>query len=284
MEEVACLNGRFLPLSEACISVNDRGFLFGDSIYEVARAYRGRIWALDRHLERLRRSLTAIAITGVDLDQVRENMVEAYLRAGGDDALIYVQITRGVAPRSHVPHQPLVPTVLITVRPVEDLAGRSREAGVSVILVPEVRWQRRDIKSTNLLPNILAKQEAHARGAYEAIFVTDDGWVNEGSSANLFIVQAGVVRTPPNGPSLLPGITRDLVVETARREGLPMEELPVSREALLAADEVFLTSTMSEVLGVTTIDGQPVADGQVGPVTRRLQAAYRARVEAGDDA
>lgn len=283
MNEVACINGRFMPLSEACVSVNDRGFLFGDSVYEVARTYGGRIWALRRHLDRLARSLEAIEITGVDLDALRENMLEAYRRAAAPDAVIYVQISRGVAPRSHLPNGPMIPTVLVTVRPLDSPPAKSWRDGVAAILVPETRWARRDVKSTNLLPNILAKQEAHRRGAFEAIFVTDEGWVDEGSSTNVFIVNSGIVRTPPKGHSLLPGITRDIVVETARREGIPVEELPVTREALLGSDEVFLTGTSSEVLGVVSIDGQQIGAGAVGAVTRRLHALYRARVAAGDD-
>jgi D-alanine transaminase len=178
----------------------------------------------------------------------------------------------------------MVPTILITVREHAAMPDQQREQGLRAILVPEIRWGRRDIKSTNLLPNILAKREAHERGAHEAIFVTEEGWVDEGSSTNLFIIQGGVVRTPPNGPALLPGITRDLVVETARREGLPMEEGPVSRESLLAADEVFLTGTSTEVAGVVQIDGKGIGLGSVGPITRHLHAAYRARIAAGDDA
>ncbi|HOQ30373.1 MAG: D-amino acid aminotransferase [Armatimonadetes bacterium] len=284
MREVACVNGQFMPLAEACISVNDRGFLFGDSVYEVARTYEGRVWALDRHLERLRRSLEGIQIEGVDLNAVRANMLEAYQRSGFDNAVIYVQITRGAGPRSHVPDGPMKPTILITVRLCKGAREEQVRNGVEVILVDETRWARRDIKTTNLLPNILALQQAHARGAHEAVFVTDDGWVHEASHSNLFIVSGGVVRTPPKGPALLPGITRDLVLECARRAGIPAEELPVSREALLSADEVFLTGTSSEVLGVVRIDGQPVASGTVGPITRRLHALYQDRVAAGDDA
>ena len=281
MGEVAFLNGQFMPLSEACISVNDRGFLFGDSIYEVTRTYDGRIWALERHLNRLRRSLAAIEIEGVDVDELRGNLQEAFRLSGFDNALIYIQITRGAGPRSHVPNGPLVPTVLITVRPFEASPAETKAAGL--ILMEETRWARRDIKSTNLLPNIMALRHAQSLGAYEAVFVTNDGWVDEASHSNLFIVAGGVLRTPPNGPSLLPGITRDMILETAQREGIPAEEAPVSRQALLDAEEVFLTGTGSEIVGVVTADGRPIGRGVVGSMTRRIHALYRARVAAGDD-
>jgi len=281
MGEVAFLNGQFMPLSEACISVKDRGFLFGDSIYEVTRTYDGRIWALERHLDRLRRSLAAIEIEGVDVDALGGNLREAFRLSGFDNALLYIQITRGAGPRSHVPNGPMEPTVLITVRPFEGSSAETK--GAAVVLMEETRWARRDIKSTNLLPNILALRHAHALGAYEAVFVTDQGWVDEASHSNVFIVASGVLRTPPNGPSLLPGITRDMVLETAQCEGIPADEAPVSRQAFLDADEVFLTGTGSEIVGVVTVDGRPVGTGTVGPMTRRIHALYRARVTAGDD-
>lgn len=286
MKEVAFLNGEFLPVSEARVSVDDRGFLFGDSVYEVMRTYNGRIWALDRHLARLRRSLEAIRLDGLDLEALRANILEAHRRSEIADALIYVHITRGVAPRSHVPEGSLVPTVLVTVRPFGPLKQRFEVAnteGVRVILVPEIRWGRRDIKSTNLLPNILAKWQAQSQNAYEAVFVTEEGWITEGSSSNVFAVQGGIVRTPPKGTALLPGITRDLVIEIAREEAIPLEEGPLSRSELLAADEVFLTGTVSEVTGVVQIDGTIVGAGCVGPITKRLLACYHQWVADGRD-
>ncbi|MDH7568555.1 MAG: D-amino acid aminotransferase [Armatimonadota bacterium] len=279
MQEIACLNGRFMPVCDAAVPVDDRGFLFGDSVYEVVRTYEGRIWALDRHLARLSRSLRAIYIENVDLAALRTNLLEAHRRSGIPNALIYVQVTRGVAPRSHVPEQTLEPTVLITVRPFHAPAPSfSAERGVRAILLPELRWARRDIKSTNLLPNILAKREARARGAFEAIFVTHEGAITEGSSSNVFVVRGGVMRTPPNGPDLLPGITRDLALELARREGIPAEESPLTRDELLAGDEVFLTGTGSEIAGVIAVDDQAIGGGEVGPITRRLLHAYHAAI------
>ncbi|MBI3946451.1 MAG: D-amino acid aminotransferase [Armatimonadetes bacterium] len=284
MKEVACLNGRMLPLSEARIPVDDRGFLFGDSVYEVARTYGGRIWALDRHLARLRRSLAAIAIEGADLDALRADILEAHRQSEIETAVIYIQITRGVAPRSHVPDGAMTPTVLVTVRPLGGPGPTSRpDEGVRALLMPEARWARRDIKSTNLLPNILAKREARSAGAFEAIFTTDDGWITEGSSSNVFVVQAGTARTPPKGAHLLPGITRDLVIEITRDEGIPLEEALVSRADLFAADEVFLTGTGAEVIGVVRIDEETIGSGRVGPVTRRLLDAYHEWIAAGRD-
>ncbi|HID10333.1 MAG TPA: amino acid aminotransferase [Candidatus Latescibacteria bacterium] len=284
MPEIAFLNGEFMPIEEAKVPVDDRGYQFGDGVYEVIESYAGQLWALERHLNRLRRSLSETGISGITVEEVREWILETHRKSGISRALVYVQITRGVAPRKHAwMTTPLRPTLLITVRRFVPVPEELRESGVRAITVPEIRWARRDIKSINLLPNVLAAQRAWERGAFEAIFV-DGGYVTEGAATNVFAVRDGKLLTPAEGPHILPGITRGLVIEIAREEGIGVEEGSLALEVVMKADEVFLTGTGIEVLGVTSIDGWTVRDGKVGPVTRRLFEAFMERVEKGFDA
>ncbi|HIE51610.1 MAG TPA: amino acid aminotransferase [Armatimonadetes bacterium] len=283
MPEIAYLNGEFMPLAEARISVEDRGYLFGDGVYEVVVSYQGRLWALERHLQRLERSLRAIRLTGVEVAEIRKRVQQAVERAEFPFALVYFHVTRGVAPRDHAYAPDLTPTVLITVRPWKRTSPEEWEQGATAITVPEIRWARRDIKSLNLLPNVLAKQRAREQGAEEALFVEPSGEVNEGSSTNVFAVKDGVIITPALGPRLLPGITRGLVVEIARQEGFSVREEALMLDVLRTAEEAFLTGTGTEILGIVAVDGQPIGEGRVGPVTRRLKRAYELRVAQGRD-
>ncbi|MBL9124575.1 MAG: aminotransferase class IV [Planctomycetaceae bacterium] len=275
MADWACVNGRFSPLEQATISINDRGLLFADSVYEVLLAEGTRLLAGARHFARLQRSLSALGIAA-ELPQVRAWVAETLRQSGCATALIYVQVTRGSAPRQHLPPPGLAPNVIVTVRAWQATEPATRRHGVRVITVPESRWARRDIKTTNLLPNFLAKQQAAAAGAYEALFVEADGTVNEGASANVAAVLEGVIVTPPQSPRILPGVSRDIVVELARRAGLRVEERTLTLDELLRAEEVLLTGTTTEVQGVTQIDDAAVGTGAVGPVTWQLYEAYRA--------
>lgn len=280
MPDWACVNGEYVALDEAKVSINDRGLLFGDSVYEVLHAHGGRLWLKQEHLARLANSLAAISLAA-DVLQVERWMEETLRQSGWSEALVYVQVTRGTAARSHIAPPDIRPTVIVTARGLRGLDDEIRQRGVSVITLPEPRWARRDIKSTNLLPNLLAKQQAEANGAFEALFVEADGTVNEGSSSNVFMVQKQTVVTPLLGPHLLPGVTRACVAELASQAELPVIERAVLREELDAADEVFLTGTTTEVLGVVQIDGSTIGDGTVGPVTGRLYDLYR-RAAHGD--
>src|SRR4051794_38158028 len=214
MPELAYINGEWMPIAEARISIDDRGFQFGDGVYEVIRSYGGRLWALDRHLRRLELSLAGIELTAVSVPEIRGTIVELFRRGALPEAGVYVQITRGVAPRRHSFDRQVSPTVVMTLRAQHPVDPAIYHEGGRCITVPEIRWARRDIKSTNLLGNILAKQRAAEAGAYEAIFVDGDGRVTEGSSTNVFIVERGRVVTREKGPHILAGITRDLIVET----------------------------------------------------------------------
>lgn len=283
MPEIAFLNGEFLPIDEAKVPVDDRGYQFGDGVYEVVQSYDGRLWALDRHLRRLERSLSEVGITGITVEEVKGRIIETYERSGIPRALVYVQVTRGVLPRRHAwASAPSKPTLLITVRELQEVPEEIRRSGVEVITLPEVRWKRRDIKSLNLLPNVLAAQKAWEAGAYEAIFV-EGGYITEGSHTNIFAVRDGRLLTPQEGPHILPGVTRGLVIEMAREEGIPVEEGPLPYGALLEADEAFLTATGEGVLGVVSVDGRRIGSGEVGPMTLRLYGTFMERVRRGLD-
>lgn len=274
MPDIACVNGVFSALEDATVPVNDRGFLFGDGVYEAIRSYEGRLWALDRHIARLERSLAELMIPFRRLPALRTWIEEGMERAGYPDALVYVQITRGAAARQHAFDETLVPTVVVTVRPVKAILAEERLAGVAAITAPDLRWERRDIKSINLLPNVLARQQAVRAGAFEAILVEPDGRVTEGSSSNVFAVFGDEVHTAPADHHILGGITRDLVIAAAREAAIPVREEPFALDRLREAGEIFLSGTVSEVLAVTVLDGKPVGNGRVGPLTQRLAEGF----------
>ncbi len=276
------LNGRFLPLSEATIPVTDRGLLFGDGIYEVYRLYRGEAFRMKEHLERFGRSARAVRLalpevdwTALHAELVARNGLEAA------DATMYLQLTRG-APRTRThafPEPGTPPTLLVLPRRLPPPRPELHERGVAVITRPDVRWGRCDIKSVNLLPNVLANQEAAEAGAWEAVFVRD-GVVTEGTHTNVFAVLGGEIVTHPEGPRILSGVTRTAVIEVARGEGLSVREAPVLLGALEHASEVFLTGTTAEVLPVVRLDARPVGDGRPGPVAARLLRAFARLVAA----
>lgn len=273
MPDWACVNGYFSPIDRATISINDRGLLFADSVYEVILSRGDKLLAGERHFARLARSLDALRIAA-DPRQTRSWLAETLRQSALDSALVYLQITRGSAPRQHLAPQGLSPNVIVTARAWTATESSARRQGVRVITLDDIRWSRRDIKTTNLLGNILAKQMAASAGAYEGLFVEPDGTVNEGTSANVAAVLNGTIVTPPHSHRILPGVSRDIVVDLARRMGLRVEERPLLRSELLSADEVFLTGTTSEVQGVTSVDETKIGSGQVGPITWRLYEAY----------
>jgi D-alanine transaminase len=284
MPEVVYLNGQRVPREEACISIDDRGFLFGDAVYEVLRAYGGRLWAADRHFRRLRRSLQEVLIEGVDVEEVQALTTRAVEESGYPEAHVYVHITRGLEPRALAYQDGLIPTVLIHVRDASGMVSADVCEGVSTITVPDLRWRRCDIKSTNLLANALARKEAKRAGAYEAILYDEEGFITEAAAMSVFATSGGEVFTTPLGPEILPSISRELLLEMARDLGIAVREERIARRRLGAMDEVFLTSTMHEVCPVIRLDGALVRDGQVGPIATRLLAEFRARLAAGDDA
>ena len=277
MPEIAFVNGRFLPLADATVSVEDRGFQFGDGIYEVIRTYNGRPFELEAHLARLNRSAQALYLrqpySGQEWTQF---VLEAIQRAAFPEAKIYIQITRGVAPRDHAYHDDLAPTVVMTVRELHPLSPSVRAAGVEAMTIEDIRWGRCDIKSVNLLANVLARQQAKHAQVFETILIRD-GQVTEGAVSNVMLVRDGTVITAPEGALILSGVTRAVVLQIARQEGLHVREQYCSQADLHAATEVCLTGTTVEVLGVVRIDGKPIGDGKPGPVTQRLAARFLER-------
>jgi D-alanine transaminase len=270
------LNGEYLPESEARISVLDRGFLFGDGVYEVVPVYGGRLFRLEQHLDRLERSLEAVRIAPPMDRQGWVRMLEELLeRNPGGDRSVYLQVTRGVARRDHAFPADAVPTVFAMVNPLTAPDPALFETGVAAVTVPDNRWGRCDIKAITLLANILARQQAVEAGATEAIMVRG-GHATEGAASNLFVVGDGVLVTPPKDNSLLPGITRDLVVELAQAHGIPVMETAIPEAGLRAAEEIWLTSSTKEILPVTRLDGRPVGTGRPGPLWARMRDLYQA--------
>lgn len=272
---LANLNGRILPLAEATIPATDRGFLFGDGIYEVLHIMGGRPWQGDEHFERLAQSLHSIALHGVDLDRLRQRMTETIQASGFTDATVYLHITRGApASRSHPFPQATVPLEFLFVKEFVDPYGEARIKGVKGHLYPDLRWQRCDIKSTNLLANVLANQAAVEVGAHEAILYRTDGTLTEGSHSSLFGFCGTNLVTAPSGPWILPGVTRKFVLRLASKLDLPVEERFLHRDELATIPELFFTSTTSQVLPIVNVDELVVGDGKPGPITRQLQEAF----------
>ncbi len=276
------LNGKFLSREEATIPVYDRGFLFGDSLYEVIRSYRGLLFEAQAHLQRLQNGLHALRLRVEEFDRLLE--ISQQLLAANDlskeEATIYFQITRGAAfPRTHAfPPAATSPTVFIAAHK-HAFPPTYLENGVAVITVPDVRWSRCDLKTTNLLANILANQQAHEAEAYEALFVRE-GIVTEASHSNFFAVMDGKIFTHPLGPAILPGITRQVVLKLCEQLGLQVEERPLAAPQWHEVNEAFLSLTSAEVLPVIKVDDKKIGEGKPGELTRRLQRAFREYVES----
>ncbi len=281
MEVLACLNGETMPVEQARVPVWDRGFLFGDSVYEVFRMYRGRCWLEPEHFARLRRSLKELEFPPYDIDGLADRMHRTIAASGIQDGTAYIQITRGVAPRSHAfPDPPVTPTELIVVRPYDDgPTARLRETGVKVISYPDLRWKRCDIKTTNLLGNCIATEAARRAGCFEAILVDSAGFVTESTHTSLIWVRQGRLEGTPEGPEILPGMTRQLILRLIEAMEIPFVGSHVTLPELKDADEVILVGTTSEVVPIVQIDEDTIGSGRPGPVARRLWDAYHQDVE-----
>ncbi|WZO96379.1 aminotransferase class IV [Isosphaeraceae bacterium EP7] len=288
MPVMACLNGELMPADQARVPISDRGFLFGDAIYEVCRVYRGRCWLEDSHMDRLARSLREMQFPPIDLVGVRRRMHATIEASDVAEGTVYIQITRGVAPRAHAfPNPPVPPTEVIVARPYDDSAtALMRETGCRVISHADIRWGRCDVKSVNLLGNVLANEAAHRAGAFEAVLIDRDGLITEATHSSLCWVKDGVIIGTPDGPEILPGTTRHRSAGLAERLGFAFADGRITLEDLKRADEVILTGTTIEVLSVVTIDDATIGDGTPGPVTRKLQSAFTEAVRrwlAGDE-
>ena len=273
---MAFLNGTFLPLEDACVPVMDRGFLFGDGVYEVIPVYAGKLFQLGHHLKRLRNSLDAIRIENPLSDDGWENMLnELVSRNDGPDQAVYLQVTRGVAAkRDHAFPADCKPTVFSMSTPMAASVDIDKIPAATAITLPDIRWKLCNIKAITLLPNVMLRQQAIDAGTAEAILIKD-GYAVEGAASNLFIVKNGIVITPPNGPTLLPGITRDLVIELAANHAIPFREADISEAELFSADEIWLTSSTREISPVTLLDETVISNGKPGPLWKHMIGLYQ---------
>jgi D-alanine transaminase len=279
------LNGEFLRLEDARVPVLDRGFLFGDGVYELMPVYGGQPFRPDAHLARLARSLAQVMIPNpYDNPRWRKIFNELVQRAGGGDLLLYWQVTRGVAARDHAFPRRIEPTVFAMANPPLVPIPEQLERGVKAVVLEDIRWDRCDIKAISLLGNVLLRQQAIEADAIEAILMRD-GWITEGAASNVFAVLDGVIVTPPNGPTLLPGVTRDLVLELIGIAGLSYREAMISERELRHAQEIWITSSAKELLAVTTLDGVRVGNGAPGALWKQAYQFFqdcKARARASE--
>jgi D-alanine transaminase len=285
LSRIAYVNGRYLRHAEAAVHIEDRGYQFADGVYEVCGLRDGKLMDERLHMERLARSLDALRIAMPVAPAALGLILREVVRRNGltrDAGLVYLQVTRGVAPRDHpFPARPVNPSIVVTAKRLN--MARIEAAlsqGVSVITLPDQRWGRCDIKSVGLLPNILAKQTAREAGAYEAWLVDREGFVTEGSSTNAWIVdREGHLVTRPEGPDILSGVTRKVLLEAARSEGMKVVERPFTPEEAKSAREAFISASSAILLPVTQVDGQPVGNGAPGSLSLRLREAYMRHCE-----
>lgn len=276
--DFAFLNGEFLPVSEARVSIEDRGFQFGDGLFEVVRRYPGGLLELPRHLRRMARSAESLGFAvPYSVEQMAEFACELARKNDVADGELYIQVTRGAAPRRHYFPDGATPTVVMTLRPVRPINPEYRIAGAPAVTFPDIRWGWCHLKTINLLPNVLAKQAAREAGVYEALFVRDGGLVTEGASSNIFLWEGRTWVTPALH-NILPGVTREVVIELIRAAGLPLVEEHVPLERLLGAGEAFLTSTVSEVMPLVSVDGRAIGSGVPGDKTRQLRDLFTSHI------
>lgn len=270
------LNGRFMPIEEAMVPVLDRGFIFGDGVYEVMPVYSRHPFRLVEHLRRLHNSLDAIGLKNPHSDAEWSKLIVALIaHNAGEDQYIYLHITRGVAKRDHAFPKVVTPTVFMMSSPLPSPPPALKASGVTAITTQDNRWLRCDIKSISLLPNVLLRQQAVEAGTMEALLLRD-GFLIEGAASNIFVVSQNVLLAPPKNHLMLPGITYDLVLELAAANGIETLVGPIAEATVRAADEIWLTSSTCEVLPITLVDGQPVGNGLPGPLFKRMDALYQA--------
>lgn len=283
MTRVVYVNGRYRPYAEAGVHVEDRGFQFADSIYEVCEILDGQLIDVTRHLARLERSLRELKIEKpMSLAALRLVMAEVVRRNRVRTGLLYIQVTRGAAPRDFpFPKPAPEPTLVCLARSIDPGKREAKAArGIAVKTLPDIRWGRCDIKTVMLLPAVLAKEEAGEAGAQEAWLIDEAGFITEGASSNAWIVTgAGMVVTRPLGPELLPGVTRATLIDTLAREKIPFTERPFTRDEALAAREAFITSASGTVMPVVCIDGISISSGNPGELTRRLRSIFHQAAE-----
>ena len=272
------LNGDYMPIEEAKVPVLDRGFIFGDGVYEVIPVYSRRAFRLAEHLKRLQHSLDGIKLKNPHSESQWTNILnELIKRNAPEDQYLYLHITRGVAKRDHAfPNPPVPPTVFVLSNPLTTPPAELLHSGIACITVADNRWLRCDIKAIALLPNVLLRQAAVEAGCAEAILIRDDSFLTEGAASNIFVVKNGTLFAPPKDNLMLPGITYDVILELAAANDIPFVVRKVKKEELFSADELLLTSSTKEVLAITTLDGKPVGNGKPGAVFTKMHKLYQA--------
>lgn len=273
--QLVYLNGEYLPLKDAKVSVLDRGFIFGDGVYEVIPSYGSKALRFEHHMQRLQNSLDAVRIENPLSNPQWKAIIDKLIAdTDSQDQYIYLHITRGVASRDHRFPDAVKPTVFVMSSVLNAVDPELLKTGVIAVTLDDIRWQYCNIKAIALLPNILLRQQAVDKGAVEAILIRD-GNMTEGAASNVFIVTNGVIKTPPKDQKLLPGITRDLIVELAKTNGMLIEETTISEKEFLAADEIWLSSSTKEILPVTKINDQQVGDGKPGAIWQDMFQKYQ---------
>jgi len=272
--QITLVQDKIVPLEELEPAYLDRGLFFGDGVYEVIRSYNGKIFALEEHLQRFAESLAAIQITGIDINQVRSRILKAFDAAGIPNAKIYFHITRGSAQRSHIWDDSLEPNFFLTVTELQDDIQATNE-GIAVSTHPDWRWKRCDIKSLNLLPNILARRDASQKGCEEAILVDEAGFITEGAASAFFAIIGKKLQTAPLTANILPSITRKYVIQAAIKIGLEINEKSLTPQQASSSDELFIAVTTQDIIPVVKFDRNPIGDGKPGKYTKLLAEQFR---------
>ena len=276
--QLAMIQDKIVPFEQLDPVYLDRGLYFGDGVYEVIRSYNSKIFALEQHFERFKNSLEAIEIKGVDISRVKKQVQSAFEKAAIPNAKIYFHITRGSACRNHVCDDNLTPNFLLTITELTE-NNKKKTDGISVMTCPDLRWKRCDIKSLNLLPNILAQRQASKKGFTEAIFVNDAGLITEGASSAFFAIIAGTLQTSPLTANILPSITRQFVLKTADAAGLKLVEKSLTPEQAKSADELFIALTTVDIIPVVKFDDAVISQGRPGKLTQKLMEQFKSFTE-----
>ncbi len=278
MPELAYLNGKYLPISEAFVPIDDRGYQFGDGVYEVISVHSQKPFLFAEHMKRLTQSLSGLKIDNADLAEVADVVKTLCSRSESKRAKLYFSITRGVAPRSHVIPPNLKPNLVATIREAPQIPEEILEDGIKAITLPDYRWGRCDLKTLNLLWNVMAAQQAAEKGASEGILLGDTDVVREGSSSNVFAVFSNQILTHPLTRNILPGITRKLIIDLADSIGAAVSEEMFDKKRLMEADEIFISGTIAEIAGITKVDNRIIGNGRTGVLTKELRNALWSKI------
>ncbi len=272
--ELAMIQGSIVPISQVEPARLDRGIFFGDGVYETLRSYNGKIFAIEKHMARFANSLSAIKITGVDIDLIRSRVENAFAAAEISNAKIYFHITRGSAPRNHVFDETLEPNFFLTVTELPD-SSEKKANGIAVSTHADLRWKRCDIKSLNLLANVLARKDAADKGCDEAILVDEAGLITEGAASTFFAIFGDTLQTAPLTANILPSITRGFVIDAARKIGVQVVEKSLTAGQPIEADELFIAVSTADIVPIVKFDDKQIGDGRPGSCTRSLIEAFR---------